>query len=234
MITELITLHPDIEDSSELEDIRERWDKDLVKFRQQLADLPADADALQRALLCLEVGDRQARLDQGIAAWTSVRPTFDEFLAAEDWEHLAQACDVLFRANQPDAVVALGHGVWVAVTYPVDPVTTVALLQHMVDSSPTDSNAAAVAATVAHYIAAIRGEGKSGDDLVDFTEQLWLLVAGNQGASGQNEFAGWVHHNGLKEPAEFLPRLSEGVDNMVAGSWWLDRDALRARIPADV
>lgn len=232
MIPQLNSLHPDIEDSTELEDIREQWQKDLVAFRRQLAGLPAGAGAGDRALIELEIGDRQARLGDA-AAWDSARPLFDQFLAAQDWQHLAEVCDVLFRAERGESNIALGHGVWIAVTFPVDPVVTVVMLQHLVDSSPADSNAAAVAATVAHYIAAIRGEGREGDDLVDFTEQLLLLVAGNQGIAGNQEFGGWMHHNGLKEPTEFLPRLGEAVDNLVGDNWWFDRDRLRALIPED-
>jgi hypothetical protein len=234
MITSLNSLHPDVEDASELPDTVEEWTKDLVGFRQQLADLGADATALQRAAIELEIADRQARLEDGAQAWRTARPLFDLFLAAEDWNRLAESCDVLFRAEQPESTIALGHGIWIGVTFPIDPVITVVMMQHLVDSSPSDSNTAAVAATVAHYIAAIRGgEGQEGEDLVDFTEQLLLLVAGNQGISGQQDFAGWMHHNGLKEPEEFIPRLSEGVDNLVGDSWWFDRDELRAHIPAD-
>lgn len=233
MITQLNSLHPDIEDSTELEDIREQWQKDLVRYRQELADLDVDATAQQRALIELECADRHARLGDGADAWRVARPLFDYFLREQDWQHLTEVSDVLFRADQQDSTVALGHGVWVAVTFPVDPVVTVVLMQHLVDASPTDSNAAAVAATVAHYIAAIRGEGKSGDDLIDFTEQLLLLVAGNQGIAGQQEFGGWMHHNGLKEPGEFLPRLGEAVETLVGGDWWFDRDELRAHIPED-
>jgi hypothetical protein len=233
VITELHTLNPDIEDSTELEEIRGRWERELAELHGALARLPAEAPAPRRAQLQLEIGDRQARLGFGAEAWKNARRAFDVLAAEEDWERAAQACDVLFRAEQPDSVIALGHGVWLGVTYPIDPRTTVALLQHVVDETPPDSNVAAVAATTAHYIAAVRGEGRQGEELSDFTEQLWLLVAGNQGISGQNEFAGWVYHNHLQEPSDFLPRMSEAVDNMVRGNWWIDRDALRAKLPSD-
>jgi len=233
MITQLNSLHPDIEDSTELEDIREQWQTELVSYRQQLADLPADATALQRGAIQLEIGDRQARLGEGAEAWRTARPLVDLYLGEQDWPHLVEALEILFRADQSGSLVALGHGIWIAVTFPIDPVVTVVMMQHLVDASPTDSNTAAVAATVAHYIAAIRGEGGDGDDLTDFTEQLLLLVAGNQGITGQEPFAGWMHHNGLQEPAEFIPRLGEAVDNLVVGDWWFDRDDLRRLIPDD-
>ena len=234
MITALNSLHPDIEDSSELEDISEQWQKDLVEYRQQLADLPADAGAHDRAVIELEIADRQARLGQGAEAWETARRLFDVFVEQEDWNRLVESCDVLFRAEHKDSNIALGHGVWVGVTFPIDPVITVVMLQHLVDASSPDSNTAAVAATVAHYIAAIRGgDGKEGEDLIDFTEQLLLLVAGGQGISGQEDFGGWMFHNGLKEPEEFIPRLGEGVANLVGDHWWFDRDELRKHIPAD-
>jgi hypothetical protein len=233
VITQIGTLHPDIEDSTELEDIREQWERDLARFEAELASLPADADPQRRASLRLEVGDRQARLGQGGPAWDNARAAFDVFIEAEDWENAVQACDVLFRAEQPDSMVALGHGVWLAVTYPINPEISVAMLQHVVDSTPVGSNAAAVAATVAHYVAAVRTEEGENEALIDHTEQLWKLVAGQAGIQGQTDFAGWVYHNGLKDPQEFLPRMGEAVDNMVQGYWWMDRDALRAKLPGD-
>jgi hypothetical protein len=41
----------------------------------------------------------------------------------------------------------------------------------------------------------------------------------------------WLDELGLREPGEFLPRLSREVDAVVAGRWWFDRDELRSRLP---
>ena len=36
------------------------------------------------------------------------------------------ACDILFQADQESSLAALGQGLWMAVTYPIDPELTVA------------------------------------------------------------------------------------------------------------
>ncbi len=36
-----------------------------------------------------------------------------------------------------------------------------------------------------------------------------------------------------KAPAQFLPKLSQVIDAIVAGDWWFDRDELRAKLPVN-
>jgi len=37
----------------------------------------------------------------------------------------------------------------------------------------------------------------------------------------------------LNDPAKFLPKLAQVIDAIVAGDWWIDRDALRAKLPVN-
>ncbi|KAF0205554.1 MAG: hypothetical protein FD173_895 [Gallionellaceae bacterium] len=69
-----------------------------------------------------------------------------------------KTCDVLFQSRQPDSLAALSMGIWLSVTFPVDPELTVAMLIHVVDETPNDSDGAAVAAITARYVVDLRAD----------------------------------------------------------------------------
>jgi len=123
--------------------------------------------------------------------------------------------------------------VWLAITYPVPAALTVAMLQHIVDETPDESDGGAVAAMTAHYIADLRTEGKEHESLTFFTNQLVAGVAKRQrGIENDPEMIKmWTEILGLNEVPELLSRLSVMLDAIVGDHWWIDRDALRERLP---
>ena len=137
------------EDAKESTGMLERLVADL---RGQLAELSPQAETLRRADLLLQLGRALVRLEKRPEAWAAAREAFDLYLAEQAWEGAAQACDILFLSDQPQSLAALGQGIWLAVTYPVDPELSVALLQHVVDETPPDADGAAVAAVTAYYL----------------------------------------------------------------------------------
>ncbi len=153
----------------------------------------------------------------------------------EQWQPAVEACDIIYQAGKDDAVAALTHGIWLGVTYPIDPELSVAMLQHLVEETPDNSDGAAVAAATACYIADMRAEGKQHDELGFFTGQLLGQVARrhtNGACDTQELFDIWMDRLELKEPGKFLPRLAMILDVLVpAEQWWFDRDELRAKIP---
>jgi hypothetical protein len=175
-------------------------------------------------------------VDRNKDAWTVAKEAFEIAVANENWLSAVEACDIIYQAEQEDAVLALAHGIWLGVTYPIDPELSVAMLQHLVDETPPDSDGAAVAAAVAVYIVDLRTEGKQRDELEFFTNQLMGAVARrhtNGACDTQELFDIWIQRLELNDPAKFLPRLSKIVDVLVpAGQWWFDRDALREKLPA--
>ena len=132
----------------------------LQAVQDKLRELPADSDPRERANLQLQVAGTLVDLDRATEAWEIARATFDELLELEDWEHAVLACDILFQADQEGSLAALGQGLWMAVTYPIDPELTVAMLEHVVEETPDDSDGAAVAAATACYITDLRAEGR--------------------------------------------------------------------------
>jgi hypothetical protein len=205
----------------------------LAELRQHRNELP-DRESNSYADLLLEEGRLLIRLEKGAAAWEAARAAFDLYLACENWEGAVEACDVLYAADQPESLAALGQGIWLAVTFPVNPELTVAMLEHVVDETPDDSDGAAVAAVVAHYVVDLRAEGRQRDDLLFYTNNLLATVARrHSNAQSQEAFSFWVHKLELDDPAKFLVRLRNVLDVLVQDEWWYDRDALRERLPVN-
>ncbi len=206
----------------------------LVALEDRLRELPPGADPVERAAIELDMGRILVGLGRNEEGWNTARPAFEPLLEAGDWERAAEVCDILFLSEQPGSLSALGQGIWLAVTYPIDPELTVGLLQHVVDETPDDSDGAAVAAAVASYVVDLRAEGKVRDKLEFFTNQLLGTVARRHSdVKSQEQFEYWFEKLELNDPAKFLPRLRNVVDVLVQDDWWFDRDELHQRLPVN-
>lgn len=204
----------------------------LADLQQQLADLDEAAPLAERLQLELDSGYALLELNRFDEASTLAHPLFDRALDAKLWQHAVEACDILFQSEQADSVIALAHGIWLGVTFPIDPELTVAMLQHLIDETPDRSDGAAVAAAVANYIVDLRADEQSRENLLFFTNQLLGQVARRHSQVEEQEiFDFWVQQLELDQPEKFLPRLAKVLDILVNGDWWYDRDALRAQIP---
>ena len=204
----------------------------IIAYESEIEALPATASATDRALIQLKQGEALADLERGEEAFKVGREAFDSFVAAEDWESAVQACNVMFAADQDQSLAALGQGVWLSVTFPVNPELTVAMLQHIVDETPEDSDGAAVAAAVAHYIADNRAQGSAHDELTFFTNGLFATVARrHSNITSQEQFSFWADKLELNNPEKFLPRMRNIIDVMVQEDWWIDRETIWANLP---
>lgn len=208
---------------------------ELVELRQQLERLPENAPPLQRAKLQLEIGRALQVLERGDEAWPIAHTAFGIFVSERQWEAAADACNVLYESDQADSLIALGHGIWLGVTFPIDPEISVNMLSHVVDDTPDDSDGAAVAAASACFIADLRAdEGTERDRLVFFSQQLLGRVARRHSdIETQDQFDQWVERLELNDPDKFLVRLRNVVDVLVQDQWWFDREALQTHIPGN-
>lgn len=219
------------EDAKESTALLERLATDL---HDRLAALSPQAEPLRRADLLLQLGRTLVRLEKHAKAWAAAREAFNIYVAEQAWEGAAQSCDILFLADQPLSLAALGQGIWLAVTYPVDPELTVALLQRVVEETPPDADGAAVAAVTAYYVADLRASEPQRENLLIYANQVLATVARrHSNVEGQESFERWIEDMELNDPALFLPRLRNVVDVLVQDDWWFDRDALQAALPAD-
>ena len=205
----------------------------IVELREKLINLPADVDPVEKSTLELDIAHAQQQLERGHEAWPTARAAFDIFVAHQEWEKAAEACNVLYLSDQPDSLVALGNGIWLAVTFPIDPEVTVNLLAHVIDDTPDDSDGAAVAAATALFIADTRtSEGPQRDRLHFFASQLLGKVARRHSdVESQEQFDFWIEKLELNDPDKFLVRLRNVVDVLAQENWWIDRDEIRSSIP---
>lgn len=210
----------------------QQLEQDLAKAQQELVELPAGYTATQKAEIQIRIAELLVDLQRNEEAFDTAREAFDNFIAAQHWEGAVQACNIMFLADQPLSLAALGQGVWMAVTFPIDPELSVAVLQHVIDETPADSDGAAVAAAVAHYVVDLRTEGKQRDNLLLFTNHMLGTVARRHSdVQKQEQFDFWMDKMELNDPEKFLPRLRNVVDVMVQEDWWIDRDAIWASLP---
>ena len=204
----------------------------LDAVRKQIIDQSKTSDLISLAKLRLDEGELLNALDRGSETWEIVRPIFDLFVESNLWELAAEACDVLSQSECDDSMVALANGIWLAVTFPIDPQVTVSLLQYIIDETPDDSDGAGVAAAVANYIIDMRADEENHHDLSFFATQMMGEVARrHSGVNNQADFDTWVKQLELDEPEKFLVRLRNIIDVMAQDDWWIDRDALRAGLP---
>jgi hypothetical protein len=202
----------------------------LQERLKNLTHIHAPAHAVADARL--QVARTLVNLERGEEAWPIGRAAFDHFIAYDLFELAADACDVLFQAAQPESISALGQGIWLAVTCPIDPELTIELLSHVIEETPDNADGAAVAATTALFIADVRARDRQRDDLMFFATQILGTVARrHSGVETPEQLELWMERLELKEPEKFLVRLRNVVDVLVQDDWWFDRRALQERLP---
>ncbi len=205
--------------------------KQLTEKIQQLGTLE-DSAHLQRARLQLDIAEILNALDRKKEAWDIAREAFRISMKQESWQDAVEACNVLYQAGQVDSIAVLGMGIWLAVTFPVDPELTVAMLVHAIDEMPDDSDGAAVAAITARYVVDLRAEDDKHESQSFLVDNLIAMVAKRHShVQDQNAMNMWLDRMGLRDPGVFLPRMALVVDAIVGDKWWFDREVLRRKLP---
>ncbi len=219
-----------IDQSKSIQEIREV----LTAAQKRLRSMPDDSAPVDRARALLDVAEPLLGLGLGEEAWQNAREAFSVFVDYEHWQDAVEAADILYQCDQKDSISALGQGIWLAVTYPVRAQSTVTLLDHVIDETPDDSDGAAVAAMVAHYIVDLRTEGEEKKSLGFLTTQMIARVAKRQrGIEDQETLNTWIEMYQLNDIPELFKRLAVILDVLVGETWWFDRDALRAKLPVN-
>lgn len=213
------------------EEERSGMKRHLTEKLQALAALTA-ADPLPRARLQLDIAEILNALERKKEAWNIAREAFVTAMQQESWTDAVEACDVLYQCGQEDSIAVLGMGIWLAVTFPVDPELTVAMLIHVVDETPDDSDGAAVAAITARYVVDLRADEEQHENLCFLVDNLISMVAKrHSNVQDQAAMDKWLKRLELREPQVFLPRLAQVIDAIVGDKWWFDREVLRRRLP---
>ncbi len=192
----------------------------------------AGTDTLEEARLQLDLAEILILLERAASAWTLARMAFDIALKNESWQDAVEACNVLYQTGQECARAALGMGVWLAVTFPVAPELTYAMLDHVITETPDNSDDAAFAAMTVRYVIDLRAEEGEHENWGLLANDLIARVAARHSqVKNQQTLDAWMDRLGLRDPQVFLPGLAQVVNALVADSWWFDREALRETLP---
>lgn len=212
-------------------DERTSLKKHLAEKLQAL-DASPKSDPLPHARLQLDVAEILNTLGRKKEAWDIAREVFFTTMQQGSWPDAVEACDVLYQTAQPDSIAALGMGIWLAITFPVDPELTIAMLIHVVDETPNNSDGAAVAAITGRYVIDLRADDDQHENLGFLVDNLIAMVA-KRHSDVQDQMAldKWLDRLELRDPQVFLPRMAQVVDILVGNKWWFDRDELRGRLP---
>lgn len=213
------------------EEERQEFEQQLREKNAELA-LYSGADPLTKARLELDIAEILIWLDRKEEAWMYARKAFDAALKKESWRDAVEACNVLYQTGQPQSIPALGMGVWLAVTFPVPPQLTYAMLDHVVTETPDHADGAALAAITARYVIDLRASDEEHGDWSLLANDLVARVAARHSkVRDQSGLDAWMDNLGLRKPELFLPRLGQVVNAIVGDAWWFDRDLLRSKLP---
>jgi len=167
--------------------------QNLDQYMQHFNALTENSNELEKAKLMLDIAECHLGLDQQLESHDWAQKTFDTFIENSEWQLAVDCCDIIYNSNQDDSLIALGNGIWLAVTFPVDPNVSVQMLHHIVDETPDDSDGAAVAAMLAHYLAETRSDDKDHKNLTFLTNQITAQVAKrHRGISDENTMQTWI------------------------------------------
>lgn len=222
---------------TEASESRDFLKQQLDQKQTQLVQLKPDCDPLERAHLQHEIAE--IMLDSGgngmpEAAWGLAKESFLIYMKHDQFEDAVNALDALYRTDLPGSVIALGHAMWLSVTYPIDPELSIVVMKNLVDDTPDKSDGAAVAAATAHYIADLRLEGEKRDSVMFLTTNMLAKVAErHSNVTDQGQLNFWMDKLELNDPNLFLPKLAQVIDAIVAGDWWFDREELRGKLPVN-
>jgi hypothetical protein len=209
-------------------------DSERLALEQHLAEKMLALNSVKNvtpvafARMQLDIAEILVALERKQEAWKLARVAFNTALQYDAWQDAVEACNVLYQCEQEESIAALGMGVWLAVSFPVDPELTLAMLLHVVDETPNNSDGAALAAVTARYVIDLRAEDEHHASQGFLADNLIARVAErHSNVRDQAALNKWMDRLELRDPQIFLPRLSQVVDVIVGESWWFERDELR-------
>ncbi len=222
---------------TEAAETREFLKRTLNEKQALLAQLNPKSTPLERANLQLQIAEIMLDIaENGMpeAAWGLAKEAFNLYMDNDEIEAAVNALDCLYRTDLPSAVVALGHAMWLSVTYPIDTELSIVMMKNLIDDTPAKSDGAAVAAVTAHYLADLRLEGEKRDSVMFLTTNMIAQVAErHSNVTDQGQLNFWMDKLELNDPQLFLPKLAQVIDAIVAENWWFNKDELRAKLPVN-
>lgn len=227
-----VTNIADFLETTDAKESHEFLEKKVTDLRVKLRDYSANDTSIACADLLLELGNAELGVGAMENVWSHGKRAFEIYLSHEQWEQAVECCDLLYQTELPSSISALGHGVWLAVTFPISVQHTINMLNYIIDETPDNADGAALAAIVAHFVVDMRCDEEEKNNLRFITMNMIAKVAKRHSqVETQTGLDVWMEKLELRDPDVFLPRFSLVVGAIVGETWWYDRDELRAKIP---
>lgn len=220
-------------ETSDAKESREFLARQVDELTQRLNNLPSVVKPVDRAEVLLELANAELGMTLMSDVWNHARQALDISVAQQEWQMAIEACDLLYQTELPSSIIALGHGAWLSVSYPVAPEYTINMMNYIINETTDDADGAALAAVTALFIVDHRSEGKKHDDLKVLAMNMITRVAARHSkVETQTGLNVWMEKLQLLDPDIFLPRMGLVIGAIVGeDNWWFDRDELRAKIP---
>jgi len=223
----------DFLETSDAKESQEFLHKKVSELGNQLAKFNSSDVSIECADILLELANAELGIASMENVWSHAKRAFEIYLNEEQWEQAVECCDLLYQTELPSSITALGHGVWLAVTFPISVQHTINMLNYIINETQDNADGAALAAIVAHFIVDMRCEKEEKENLRFITMNMISKVAKrHSNVETQTGLDVWMEKLELLDPDIFLPRFGLVVGAIVGENWWYDRDELRAKIPA--
>ena len=226
------TIKQDFIETSDAKESREFLAAKVTELTEKLDNLPSVVAPMERARALLDLANAELGMTQMSDVWNHAKAAFDICIAHEEWQLAVEACDLLYQTELPSSITALGHGVWLSVTYPLEPEYSINMLNYIINETTDDADGAALAAITAHFIVDHRSEGKTRDDLKVLTTNMLAKVAlRHSKVETQVGLDVWMDKMDLRDPDVFLPRMGMVVGAIIGdGNWWFDKAELQKKL----
>ncbi len=226
------TIKQDFIETSDAKESREFLAAKVTELTEKLDNLPSVVAPMERARALLDLANAELGMTQMSDVWNHAKAAFDICIAHEEWQLAVEACDLLYQTELPSSITALGHGVWLSVTYPLEPEYSINMLNYIINETTDDADGAALAAITAHFIVDQRSAGKKRDDLKVLTTNMLAKVAlRHSKVETQVGLDVWMDKMDLRDPDVFLPRMGMVVGAIIGdGNWWFDKAELQKKL----
>jgi len=222
----------DFIETSDAKESQEFLHQKVSELGAKLSNYSTNDTSIECADALVELANAELGIASMENVWSHAKRAFDIYLKQEAWEQAVECCDLLYQTELPSAISALGHGVWLAVTFPISVQHSINMLNYIINETPDNADGAALAAIVAHFIVDMRCEGEEKENLRFITMNMIAKVAKrHSNVETQTGLDVWMEKLELLDPEVFLPRFSLVVGAIAGETWWYDRDELRAKIP---
>ncbi|MBF0624567.1 MAG: hypothetical protein HQL82_07140 [Magnetococcales bacterium] len=166
-------------------------------------------------------------------AWQAKREALTQAGHNRDWATVLRILTDLSSSRRfPEVRKALAQRVWVALKSDAPGIDVVTALREMVMTITPRHELAGPMGALAYFMGRNRQpQHPDREFAVAMAQQLLHLICSTQGVGeGEGDFQQWVKENHLEKPDNYISRILEGLEIMVMGGWWFDRDALQQEL----